>query len=186
MPRPLRLRSATAATGDRSAHAASPQTKAERSFKAFRQHEPIAQGNPFRDGQLTDAQPPRARHLRAAKPGWTLWAAPGNEDVCLDSRGPASGRGSSEVCAPIDETIANGLFGLSHPALDDGAAKDTVELVGMFADGVASVTVDLSDGSTRRIDVVDNAIADTFTAAPVSATWVDSSNLTHEHKFGGR
>lgn len=178
-----RAANATSASGEQ--QAASQNTKAERSFSVFDQKAPKAAGNPFTGDPtpLTDVKSERARQLRSAKAGWQLWTAPGDKYVCLSAKGPKSETGNARNCGLVDQTMTNGLFGVSHPAPSDGLPAGTAELSGMLPDGVETVTVQLAGGGSARAPVVDNAIAETFAVEPTGVTWVDGAGVERRQQF---
>ncbi|MDO8211332.1 hypothetical protein [Conexibacter sp. CPCC 206217] len=105
-------------------------------------------------------------------PDATVWVVPRSDGAqCLLAQMTEAGQGY--LCSAPAEAV-HGYF-LMTMSPDDGHA----EIYGLMPDGVDSVDVDLADGTTVTLPVVDNAYMAKFDQMTTSITWEDADGSEH-------
>jgi hypothetical protein len=117
--------------------------------------------------RVTEGENVRLSRRAAATPsGDSYYLVPGRNSICL------FGENGSGGCTGIERAMRGDLIvSLCAPRL----AEDQLRVIGMFPDGVASVTFELADGTAVEVPVQQNALAADFARTgpklPLSARW---------------
>lgn len=144
---------------------------AKREFAALRRPQVEAdKGAPFRaQAARLGVAPADIRKLQT-RSQWKIWAAPSQDGACLQFAGPADDPGSvGGVCAPAKVVTQEGLVGISEPA--PGYSDVEAQVVALIPDGVDAVELQLADGSSTAVAVVDNVVAKAVKSAPVALSY---------------
>lgn len=109
------------------------------------------------------ANPDAGRFARRSLDGADIYLLPAEDGLCITST-----NGLEVGCSSGTEVSASSV--LCAPSLP----RDTVEVFGIAPDGIASVNVNLDDGTTRDVKVVGNVYiyqAPVSDARPLTISW---------------
>jgi hypothetical protein len=138
---------------------------------------PLTQ-NPFIGQPGVDAA--RAHQLQV--PGHNVWAIASNDQVCLSTTSQIDPSVVGGACAEASIVAEDGLVAGLDPAPaaihERGLDPETTELTLLVPDGVRSVDLELSNGTSLAAAVTDNVAATILASRPTAARFVDAAGAT--------
>lgn len=131
--------------------------------------------------------PASARKIAASSR--EVWASSTGKEICVMATSAFDSQSGGEACAKTEVVRTDGLFLTSHPSpvqvKEQSLAAGATDVVGLVPDGVDVVEVQLSDSSSKTVNVKDNGFAATFARGARTVDFRTGSGVLRHVKIGG-